>query len=105
MCGIAALISADGRADMRDIRAMCDAVRYRGPDGEGYALFAGDRVWRLDGPDTPSAYRLNSSVQIPNRADVALGHRRLSIVDLSAAGHQPMAGMKQRYWIIHNGEI
>lgn len=105
MCGLAALISADGRADVHGIRAMCDAVRYRGPDGEGYALFAGDRAWQMDGPDTPSASRSGSAAQIPNRADVALGHRRLSILDLSAAGHQPMPGLRQRYWIIHNGEV
>ena len=105
MCGLAALISADGRANLHGIRAMCGAVRHRGPDGEGCALFAGERAWPLSGPDTPSTLRHEASGQLPNRVQVALGHRRLSIVDLSVAGHQPMPAINDRYWIIHNGEI
>jgi asparagine synthase (glutamine-hydrolysing) len=40
----------------------------------------------------------------PPNASLALGHRRLSILDLSALGHQPMS-YQGRYWIVYNGEI
>jgi asparagine synthase (glutamine-hydrolysing) len=78
MCGLAALLSSAPRADLGErVRRMCDTVRYRGPDDEGYEVF-------------PTA---------------ALGHRRLSIVDLSPAGHQPMCLAGTRLWITYNGEI
>ena len=60
-------------------------------------------MWSLSEFDR--ALRDGAAGQIPNHAQVALGHRRLSIVDLSSAGHQPMPAISQRYWIIHNGEI
>jgi len=42
---------------------------------------------------------------IDEAGQVALGHRRLSIIDLSSAGHQPMSYMDERYWIVYNGEV
>lgn len=81
MCGITGFISAgaDGRTAERAIRAMTDAVQHRGPDYSGY--------WR------------------DVSADVWLGHRRLSILDLSPAGHQPMHSASGRFVIVFNGEI
>jgi len=78
MCGIAGQLHLDGRpASSVVARQMTDAIRHRGPDGEGH--------W-VDGP-------------------VALGHRRLAIIDLSPAGHQPMASSDQRFVISYNGEV
>lgn len=80
MCGIAGLIDTKNPAGLEDrARAMADAIRHRGPDDGG--------VWA----DTA--------------AGVAFSHRRLSIVDLSPEGHQPMMSADGRYVIVFNGEI
>ena len=113
MCGIAALVSASPLA-ASDIVAMCDRVRHRGPDDEGYALFDGEGLAAraYGGPDTPPECYRAASPFAP-RAPLggagafraALGHRRLSIVDLTPSGHQPMCGADERCWIVYNGEI
>lgn len=83
MCGIAGFVAAGAglsEADLhRTILAMTDSLVHRGPDAGG--------VWT----DASTG--------------VALGHRRLSILDLSAAGSQPMASPDGRYIIVYNGEI
>jgi len=76
MCGIAGVISTSGPVPVSVIKMMTDAMSHRGPDGEGHHI-----------EDT-----------------FAFGHRRLSIVDLSDAGHQPMIYL-DRYVITYNGEI
>jgi len=82
MCGFTGFI-ADDRFDRSQlspaVRKMAEAIRDRGPDDWG--------VW--------------TDLQ----TGVALAHRRLSIIDLSAAGHQPMLSADSRYVIAYNGEI
>lgn len=78
MCGIAGLIHLDGApVSPRVLKQMTDAIAHRGPDGEGH--------W-IDG-------------------NVGFGHRRLAIIDLSPAGHQPMASADDRYLLVYNGEV
>lgn len=78
MCGIAGILHLDeAPASAQLTKRMIDAIAHRGPDGEG--VFT-------DG-------------------SFALGHRRLAIIDLSPAGHQPMATRDGRYVIAFNGEI
>ncbi len=78
MCGIAGILNLDGQpASPVLLRRMTDAIAHRGPDGEG-------------------AYTDGS---------VALGHRRLAIIDLSPAGHQPMISSEGHYVLSYNGEI
>lgn len=99
MCGIAALISPEPVAQAANILAMCDVLRHRGPDGEGYVLFSGDKLHVMDrtmSRSLPSDFALSR---------VALGHRRLAIVDLTDAGAQPMPDASGRYWVTYNGEI
>lgn len=83
MCGIAGFVESSGTASPYDadraralVRRMCDAIRHRGPDDEGIYVDEG----------------------------VALGMRRLSIIDLST-GHQPIHNEDRTVWIVFNGEI
>ncbi len=81
MCGIAGFVRLDGRID-RDtaigrLNHMVDVIKHRGPDDRG--------AW-TDGT-------------------CGLGHARLSIIDISPAGHQPMSTADGRCWIVFNGEI
>ena len=82
MCGISGFLrrqsfrSAD---DLQTVRNMASAISYRGPDDSG--------EW------------------VDSDAGLALSHRRLSILDLSDAGHQPMLSASGRYAIVFNGEI
>lgn len=78
MCGIAGFVNLDGSpASPVLLRRMTDAIAHRGPDGEGHWVEGG----------------------------VAIGHRRLAIIDLSPAGHQPMISADHRYVLSYNGEI
>lgn len=78
MCGVAGLINHDGSPVSPVIlKRMTDAVAHRGPDGEGHWI----------------------------EGNVGLGHRRLSIIDLSEAGHQPMVSRDDRFVLSYNGEI
>lgn len=111
MCGIAGVVNFDGSpVDAQLIQRMCDSIRHRGPDDEGY-LFADPEFGKcheMSGVDTVDVIRGSyprvSDEPVP-RASVALGHRRLSIIDLSPSGHQPMSDEQGLRWIIYNGEI
>jgi asparagine synthase (glutamine-hydrolysing) len=80
MCGICGVI---GHHDGRLIETMTRSLAHRGPDGEGVRRFPG----RNGGPSA------------------ALGHRRLSIIDPTERGAQPMSYADGRYWITYNGEL
>jgi asparagine synthase (glutamine-hydrolysing) len=78
MCGIVGVFNTDGKpVSITTLHTMTDAIAHRGPDGEGFYT---------DG-------------------FVGLGHRRLAIIDLSAAGHQPMATPEGDIVLTYNGEV
>ncbi len=78
MCGIAGIFNLNGEPVSAVIlRKMTDAIAHRGPDGEGFY----------------------------SDSFIGLGHRRLAIIDLSPAGHQPMITPDGQYVLIYNGEI
>ncbi|MDQ3040611.1 MAG: asparagine synthetase B, partial [Pseudomonadota bacterium] len=81
MCGLTGFItrSPDRGEFDATARGMAARLQHRGPDDEG--------VW------------------VDADAGIALAHRRLSILDLSAAGHQPMASASDRWVLVYNGEI
>ena len=117
MCGIAGILLFNkSYAALRNIRFMTNAMRHRGPDDEGFAFFNknNQETYRFGGSDTPESVYQSTVKYCPDKSFandltdnniLALGHRRLSILDLSAAGHQPMCTEDERYWIVHNGEI
>jgi asparagine synthase (glutamine-hydrolysing) len=105
MCGITGIYSPGGRVRSQDILRMTGVLRHRGPDDEGF-LAVEERTGKphpLRGGD--------SRVENPGiedffeESELFLGHRRLSIIDLSPAGHQPMSNEDGSFWIVHNGEI
>jgi asparagine synthase (glutamine-hydrolysing) len=84
MCGITGIVG--NPETLAVVRYMTAAVRHRGPDGEGYAFI----------PPPPG---------LPRQPGIALGHRRLAVLDLSQAGAQPMRSRDGRFTIALNGEI
>ncbi len=105
MCGICGIFDPESR--LRPISEMNDSLRHRGPDDEGY-LFArteSGTYRQAGGPDTHPSLSFPGchSVEV-SRYDLALGSRRLAILDLSSAGHMPMTVDGER-WLIYNGEV
>jgi asparagine synthase (glutamine-hydrolysing) len=93
MCGIVGILSREP-ALLARVQAMTDAQAHRGPDGAGYLLLG--NTARLAHQQAPE----------PVPGDfLALGHRRLAIIDRSPAGAQPMASEDGEDWISYNGEI
>jgi asparagine synthase (glutamine-hydrolysing) len=94
MCGIAGFFDAREPATASRVRAMTDRLQHRGPNAEGLLLVdtRTGMTW-TDGGATNATF------------DLALGHRRLSILDLSDAGLQPMASASGKHWLVFNGEI
>jgi asparagine synthase (glutamine-hydrolysing) len=111
MCGILGLVrlGASGGTPTAPLQRATEIVRHRGPDDEGYALWSSGRTPLVyAGDDTTKAsryaHRLESLPEIA-KWQVGLGHRRLSIVDLTPAGHQPMVHSHTGLTVAYNGEI
>lgn len=118
MCGIAGILNFNG-VETRQAEAlhrMANQMIHRGPDDEGYLLVnRNGQVKTYKGEDTrtddPAASQVPGYPAEPiqnayeNRSCIAMGHRRLSILDLSSHGHQPLCTRDKRYWIVFNGEI
>ncbi|MBN1150601.1 asparagine synthase (glutamine-hydrolyzing) [candidate division WOR-3 bacterium] len=105
MCGIAGILSINSDVDPVVILNMTNRIKHRGPDDEGFIHVSDSGcITELRGDDS----KINKPAHIKdfNRpARLLLGHRRLSIIDTSSAGHQPMPYKNRRYWIAFNGEI
>ncbi|MGE5192416.1 MAG: asparagine synthase (glutamine-hydrolyzing), partial [Deltaproteobacteria bacterium] len=104
MCGItgAAWVAGGPPLDPVILERMTTALAHRGPDDAGY--YHSVIAPRGAGCDLPRAANSPAERQTPGAPGAALGHRRLSIIDL-AGGHQPLANEDGTVWIAFNGEI
>ena len=109
MCGILGVLQAGGESvDLAAVRRGSYLLRHRGPDDEGYLLVdtGAGTATPCAGEDTDRLLDLPAvSERADGHYDLVLAHRRLSILDLSTAGHQPMQSHDGRCWIVYNGEI
>lgn len=108
MCGILGWVRGPGQSlDETVFERALLAQRHRGPDDEGYVSYrSADRhLQPMSGRDTAPEIDLPRIGPNEHRGNVLLGHRRLSIIDLSAAGHQPMQSDDGRLSIVYNGEV
>lgn len=100
MCGIAGVFNSNGIKKFYSQFVTANKIAgHRGPDGEGVALFA------MNGEEPAvSLHGIPRDCPLKS-ASLALGHRRLAIIDLSPAGLQPMSNEDGSLWIVYNGEI
>lgn len=116
MCGISGIVSLKGNSPglLEAARLMNAAIRHRGPDGEGFLLASSD--WKpvpVFSEETPDEISSSGFLHAPlthisnfsSDPQLILAHRRLSIIDLSPAGHQPLCSADGSLWITYNGEI
>lgn len=105
MCGIAGIISLSGQPIKTDIILhMLTKIAHRGPNGKGIFSDDGSRLLWTD--IHGKVHHLEHPWPVKGeRPVVVLGHRRLAIIDLTEAGHQPMTDEEMRYWITYNGEV
>lgn len=97
MCGIVGSYHQKGEIQPPSLlKRMTEAMSHRGPDGEGF-FFANTTTGQHDAGAEPRCGI--------DGGNLALGHRRLAILDLSAAGHQPMVDASGSFAITYNGEI
>jgi asparagine synthase (glutamine-hydrolysing) len=116
MCGIAGILNLRHADDLlaAPIQAMTKRMAHRGPDDEGYLLvgssgatctfYGNDSALPPSGQGTPPGFP-KQHIDKAGPGFLAFGHRRLSIIDLTECGHQPMCTSDGRYWIVFNGEI
>jgi asparagine synthase (glutamine-hydrolysing) len=107
MCGIAGIINLDLEPlDVDFLSRMSAAVKHRGPDGEGALLLSSltshenPRRALFRGPFWAGTLR-----EDPSHFNIGFAHQRLSILDLSERGRQPMSDEEESLWIVHNGEV
>ncbi|MGC6480078.1 MAG: asparagine synthase (glutamine-hydrolyzing) [Flavobacteriaceae bacterium] len=109
MCGITGIYNLSGHAVSAGlIESMCNKIKHRGPDDEGYAFIdtSKNQCQFASGQDTYQALQ-NSLIPLSQtkEANLGLGFRRLSIQDISVKGHQPMTDVSESLVIVFNGEI
>jgi len=122
MCGIVGVLSLYKKTiNLRYLKPMADKISHRGPDDAGYLCFNSGTLDK----ENKTFYKYFTEKKFENKNkplpviesesfrrelysqnfDLYMGHRRLSILDISYAGHQPMSDSSKNIWISYNGEI
>lgn len=105
MCGICGYYSFKNEISSENILEMNNAIRHRGPDDEGFWISDGSKGKSFSGNDSTQKIKETFPVLNKTNSKIALGFRRLSILDLSEKGHQPMLSDDEKITITFNGEI
>jgi len=112
MCGIAGIVNFNNY-NIASLPDLSDAIKHRGPDDEGFVFFKANNFTTFYGDATPkevieskTSFSPTQNIKtLTNNFDIGIAHRRLSIIDTSPFGHQPMCDISKKYWIAFNGEI
>ena len=108
MCGICGIINSHSPIETEQLLSITRVLRHRGPDDEGFILGATEKniIKTFHHDETIESVK-NKSPRLENdfNANFGFGFRRLSILDLSENGHQPMQFEEAGLWIVFNGEI
>ncbi|MFN8673741.1 MAG: asparagine synthase (glutamine-hydrolyzing) [Candidatus Sericytochromatia bacterium] len=116
MCGISGLFSLQDSEFLNLILPMNNTIIHRGPDDEGFIFFEKESLkpYIFGGKTTPKEIFESNEIyspkslldkNYPENSAIALGHRRLSILDLSPKGHQPICSIDGKTWCVFNGEV
>jgi asparagine synthase (glutamine-hydrolysing) len=105
MCGIAGIVHFHEPLQPETIRRMTGALRHRGPDDEGFLAANLEKGRGVPLLGSESMLKGPEIETFREPVNAFLGHRRLSIIDLSTSGHGPMSNEDGSVWISYNGEI
>lgn len=122
MCGIVGALSLNKQSiNIHFVKPMADKIAHRGPDDAGYLCFhtgsrhnkkisfyqnLTDEKFKNIDDMLPTIESHSAQRELHSHDyDLYMGHRRLSILDVSYAGHQPMSDLSKNIWIAYNGEI
>ena len=101
MCGICGIVSFREKTDFDIVKKMNDAISHRGPDDEGFLCYGTGSKDLLE----VNRSNLHEASSVNGNYNLFLGHRRLSIIDVSESGHQPFKDKSGKYFLSFNGEI
>jgi asparagine synthase (glutamine-hydrolysing) len=104
MCGITGFFSYKNKIDTKKYYNAHIKIAHRGPDDEGFIYKNSlNQIEHLAGNDTIDEFKSREILYNKKPSNLILGHRRLSIIDLSSAGHQPY--QFENLYLVYNGEI
>ena len=103
MCGITGFFSYKNKINTKNYYNAHKKIAHRGPDDEGFLYIEKNNIDYLKGDDTISAFSDREHILTKESSRLILGHRRLSIIDLTSNGHQPISF--EHLHLVYNGEI